>query len=73
MSQKDKIITAILEIELRIFLTVNPMQTSGCQEYPESFKLHRRAQFHPWSEKDNWLCFFFRAVFSPKRSRFVLT
>lgn len=49
MIEKDRIIEAILEIELRMFLTVNPMQTSGCQEYPESFKLHRRAQFHPWS------------------------
>ena len=51
MTEQEKLIDAILEIELRMFLTVNPMQTSGCQEYPESFKLHRRAQFHPWSEE----------------------
>jgi hypothetical protein len=51
MAEKDNIIETILEIELRMFLTVNPMPTSGCQEYPESFKLHRRAQFHPWSEE----------------------
>jgi hypothetical protein len=51
MTEKDNIIDAVLEIELRMFLTVNPMQTSGCQEHPESFKLHRRAQFHPWSEE----------------------
>jgi hypothetical protein len=51
MTEKDNIIDAILEIELRMFLTVNPIQTSGCQEYPESFKLHRRAQFAPWSEE----------------------
>ena len=51
MNEKDQIIDAILEIELRMFLTVNPMQTSGCQEYPESFKLHRRSQFLPWSEE----------------------
>jgi hypothetical protein len=51
MTEKDRIIDAILDIELRMFLTVNPMQTSGCQEYPESFKLHRRAQFHPWTEE----------------------
>lgn len=51
MTEKDRIIEAILEIEFRMFLTVNPMQTSGCQEHPESFKLHRRAQFHPWSEE----------------------
>jgi hypothetical protein len=41
MTEKDRIIEAILEIELRMFLTVNPMQTSGCLEHPESFKLHR--------------------------------
>jgi hypothetical protein len=51
MTEKDNIIDAILEIELRMFLTVNPIQTSECQEYPESFKLHRRAQFAPWSEE----------------------
>ena len=51
MTEKDRIIDAILDIELPMFLTVNPMQTSGCQEYPESFKLHRRAQFHPWTEE----------------------
>lgn len=49
MSEKDRIVEAILKIELAMFLTVNPQQTSGCQEYPESFKLHRRAQFSPWS------------------------
>jgi hypothetical protein len=49
MSEKDRIIDAILEIELAMFLTVNPQPTSSCQEYPESFKLHRRAQFAPWS------------------------
>jgi hypothetical protein len=51
MTEKERIIEAILEIELAMFLTVNPQQTSSCQEYPESFKLHRRAQFHPWSEE----------------------
>ena len=51
MTEKENIIEAILEIELQMFLTVNPMPTSGCQDYPESFKLHRRAQFLPWSEE----------------------
>ena len=49
MSEEERIIEAIVAIELAMFLTVNPCQTSGCQEYPESFKLHRRAQFSPWS------------------------
>jgi hypothetical protein len=51
VTEKDRISEAILEIELRMFFTVNPVQTSGCQEHPESFKLHRRAQFAPWSEE----------------------
>lgn len=51
MTAKDRTIEAILEIELQMFLTVNPEQASGCQEHPESFKLHRRAQFAPWSEE----------------------
>ena len=49
MNEKDRIIELILEIELDMFLTVNPEPTSSCQEYPESFNLHRRAQFTPWS------------------------
>jgi hypothetical protein len=49
MTEKDNIIEAILEIELQMFLTVNPTPTSNCQESPEGFKRHRRAQFHPWS------------------------
>lgn len=49
MEKRDHIIEAILEIELAMFLTVNSRKTSGCQDYPEEFKLHRRAQFAPWS------------------------
>jgi hypothetical protein len=50
MTGKDHIIDAILEIELAMFLTVNPQRTSLCQKYPDSFRLHRRAQFSPWSQ-----------------------
>lgn len=49
MNKRDHVIETILAIELEMFLTVNSRKTSGCQEYPESFKLHRRAQFAPWS------------------------
>ncbi len=49
MNEKDRIIEAILEIELPMFLTVNSRKTSCCQDYPEDFKLHRRAHFAPWS------------------------
>ena len=51
MTEKDRIINAILEIELAMFLTVNPTPTSSCQEDLKGFKLHRRAQFSLWSEE----------------------
>ncbi len=49
MHARERITNAILEIELAMFLTVNPQKTSCCQEDQESFELHRRAQFAPWS------------------------
>jgi hypothetical protein len=49
MMEKDRTIAKILDIELAMFLSVNSEQTSGCQNHPESFKLHRRAQFSVWS------------------------
>lgn len=49
MTERDSIIDAIVEIELHMFLTVNPVLTSECQQHPESFELHRRAQFAPWT------------------------
>ena len=49
MIEKERVIDAIVEIEMVMFLTVNSQKTSSCQEYPESFRLHRRAQFSTWS------------------------
>ena len=49
MDIKDKLISNILDIEVNMFLTVTTKQKSSCQNYPESFKIHRRAQFIPWS------------------------
>jgi hypothetical protein len=49
MIEKERIIDAILEIEMAMFLTVNSQKTSSCQEYPESFRLHRHTQFSSWS------------------------
>jgi hypothetical protein len=46
---KNDIIENILAIELEMFLSVPSAQKSTCQEHPESFKLHRRAQFSAWS------------------------
>ena len=41
----------ILSIELEMFLSVPTERKSSCQEHPESFKLHRRAQFSAWSDQ----------------------
>jgi hypothetical protein len=50
MDEKQEIIKEILGIELEMFLTVRTQQRSSCQDYPESFKRHRRIQFTAWSE-----------------------
>jgi hypothetical protein len=50
MSQKEVLISKILDLELEMFLTVPTEQKASCQEYPDSFRLHRRAQFSVWSE-----------------------
>lgn len=49
MDKKDKLISNILDIEVNMFQTVTTMQKSSCQNYPESFKTHRKAQFITWS------------------------
>ena len=45
MTQRDDTIARILEIELEMFLAVNGADNTSCQEHPDAFKLHRRAQF----------------------------
>ncbi len=45
------LIDKILEIELKMFLSVNTFQKYSCQEDPDSFKRIRKAQFQSWSEK----------------------
>ena len=50
MADKQAVIKEILEIELEMFLSVRTRQRSSCQDYPESFKRHRRVQFTAWSE-----------------------
>jgi hypothetical protein len=49
MSDKGALIDSILEIELEMFLPVRARGKSVCQDHPESFLLHRRAQFASWS------------------------
>ncbi len=47
----EDIIEKILAKELKMFLSVPSAGKSSCQDYPESFKLHRRAQFSCWSRE----------------------
>ena len=44
------VIEKIIELELEMFLTVPTDGRYSCQEDPEGFRLHRRAQFSIWSE-----------------------
>jgi hypothetical protein len=44
------VIEKIIELELEMFLTVPTDGRYSCQEDPEGFRLHRRAQFGIWSE-----------------------
>ena len=50
MKTKKELIHQIIELELEMFLTVPTQEKSSCQYYPDSFRLHRRAQFNGWSE-----------------------
>jgi hypothetical protein len=49
MSDKGVLIDSILEIELGMFLSVRARGKSVCQDRPESFLLHRSAQFSSWA------------------------
>lgn len=52
MSSKEDLIEEITDIELKMFLDVSPAPTEDdCRQHTELFKLHRRAQFSPWSKK----------------------
>jgi len=49
MAGKDKIIAAIVALELEMFLTVPADGSYSCQQDPAGFRLHRKAQFSFWS------------------------
>ena len=51
MSDKRSVIENILDLELNMFLNVRSEVPVSCQENPEAFRLHRRAQFSIWSEE----------------------
>jgi hypothetical protein len=49
LEAKQRIIEAILDLELEMFLSVPSDGESDCQHHPEAFKFHRRLQFSVWS------------------------
>ena len=51
MSDKRKWIERILDLELNMFLNVRSEVPVSCQDNPDGFRLHRRAQFSVWSEE----------------------
>jgi hypothetical protein len=50
MVGKEKIMAAIVELELEMFLAVPADGSYSCQQDPAGFRLHRKAQFSIWSE-----------------------
>jgi len=50
MTRIESLIDQIIELELAMFLSVPTKQKSSCQDHPDSFSLHRRAQFVAWSQ-----------------------
>ncbi len=50
MEKTTDLIDQIVKIELRMFLSVKTLGESRCRDYPDTFLLHRRAQFSPWSQ-----------------------
>jgi hypothetical protein len=50
MLDKEKIIAAIVELELEMFLAVPADGSYSCQQDRAGFRLHRKAQFSIWSE-----------------------
>jgi len=46
---KKKWVEDILDIELRMFLSVSSLEKASCQDHPEEFMRNRRAQFSTWS------------------------
>ena len=49
MKTSSELISDIVEIELKMFLAVPGDGSGNCQQNPESFKIHRKAQFCIWS------------------------
>ena len=50
MAARERIIAKIVELELEMFLAVPADSIYSCEQEPDGFGLHRRAQFSMWSE-----------------------
>jgi hypothetical protein len=50
MAARERLIAKIVELELEMFLAVPADNIYSCQQDPDGFGLHRRAQFSIWSE-----------------------
>ena len=48
---REELLREITDIELRMFLAVEPSIPSACQEQPETFKLMRKASFYVLSNE----------------------
>lgn len=51
MKSSNTLISEIVAIELKMFLAVPGDGSGNCQQNPEAFKVHRRAQFCIWSDE----------------------
>lgn len=49
MNDERSLIEQIVELELKMFLSVPADGRYSCQEHPDGFRLHRKAQFSIWS------------------------
>lgn len=49
MPEKAELIECILELELDMFINVRARYPASCQQNPDTFRFHRRAQFSVWS------------------------
>jgi hypothetical protein len=50
MPDKEELIAKILEMELKMFLSVPADGVYSCRQNPDGFRIHRGAQFIVWSE-----------------------
>ena len=51
MADKKELIAKILDLELKMFLSVSTEGVYNCQQNPEGFRIHRGAQFIVWSDE----------------------